>query len=242
MQKAIENTKLLLGEASLFRIQRWFEWAQEIERSNRVFKRITTAKDKEQLEDALIEIQYALIFSGLGFSVEFEPMGDRGPDLGISRDGHNVVVEIRRFRKVTDGPPVLSFDDFDDENFVLPEYGNIPRDVRKAFEKIRDKFRQIGNQKGIIAIWNDDEDLDEIEVMEAVYNIRKDVSRGVLEAPDELLFVLYGSKWIGAGKRQLLCFPFQDLDDPVARWKTEIEQETACKHIEAALSKKTTSS
>ena len=235
MQKAIENTKFLLGEASISWAQRWFEWAQDIDRSNRVFRRIASAKDKEQLQDSIIEIQYALIFAGLDFSVEFEPLGNRGPDLGINRNSNKAVVEIMRFRKVNEDLPVLNIDN---ENFVLPEYGNVPRDVRKSFNKILAKFRQVENQKGIIAIWNDDEELEEIEVMESVYNIRKDVNHGVLETPDDLLFALYGSKWIGAGKRQLYCFPFQNLDEPFSKWTTEIEQETAYSHIETALKAK----
>lgn len=236
MKKAIENTKLLLGEVSMFWDQRWFEWAQEIDRSNRVFKRIASAKDKEQLKDALVEIRYALIFSGLGFEVEFEPEGNRGPDLGISRDGVKAVVEIKRFRKVNDGPPVLNIDDFDDENFVLPEYGNIPRDVRKVFNRILDKFRQIGSQKGIIAIWNDDEEIEEIETSFAVYDIRKDANRGLLEMPDGLLFTLYGATWMKG--QHLYCFPFQNLEKPFDKWQAEIEQETLYSLIETALKAK----
>ena len=72
-------------------------------RSNRVFARIAAASDKEQLEDYLAEVRYALIFCGLGFEVTIEPGGNKGPDLSISRDGHSAVVEIMRFRKVYSG-------------------------------------------------------------------------------------------------------------------------------------------
>lgn len=231
MQKAIENTRLILGEQSLTLAQRWFEWACKINNSNRVFRRVASAKDKEQLIDCLAEIRYALIFAGLGFDIEFEPAGNRGPDLGIKRNGEEAVVEIMRFRKINSEVPMLNFDD---ENLTLPEYGNIPRDVRKAFDKILTKFRQVENRKGIIAIWNDDEELEEIETVTAVNNIRTDVIKGLMTIPGGLLFALYGSKWIG--NKQLYCFSFQNLDQPFETWKAELEQATVFDHIERALS------
>ena len=231
MQKAIENIKLLLGEKSAILAQRWFERANKVKKSKRVFQRIASAKDKEQIADSLAEIRYALIFAGLGFEVEFEPMGNQGPDLGIKRDNKEAVVEVKRFRKTSSEIPLLNLDD---ENLTLPEYGNIPRDVRRAFDKILTKFRQVEYQTGIIAIWNDDEELEEVETDTAVYNIRNDVKRGLLKTPDGLLFALYGSKWIG--NKQLYCFPFQDLDQPFGSWRTELEQATVFEHIERALS------
>lgn len=232
MQKAIENTRLLLGEKSATLAFRWFKWADKINRSNRVFQRIASAKDKEQIADSLAEIRYALIFAGLGFDVEFEPVGNRGPDLGIKRNNEEAVVEIMRFRKINSEVPLLNLDD---DNLILPEYGNIPRDVRKAFDKILSKFRQIGNQKGIIAIWNDDEELEEIETLTAVENIRTDVKKGLMTIPNRLLFTIYGSKW-QLGNKQLYCFPFQILEQPFETWKMELEKAPVFDHIEHALS------
>lgn len=232
MQKAIENTRLLLGEQSAILAQRWFGRTQEIGKANRVFQRITSTKDKEQLLDYLAEVRYALLFAGFGFEVEFEPVGNRGADLGIMRDGEIAVVEIMRFRKINSGLPLL---DLEDENPILPEYGNIPRDIRKAFDKLLAKFRQIENRKGIIAIWNDDEELEEIETDAAVYDIRNDVKKGLLTIPNGLLFALYGSKWIG--NQQLYCFPFQDLEQPFETWKVEIEKADVFSVIERALSR-----
>ena len=232
MQKAIENIKLLLGEKSAILAQRWFDWAHKVNRSNRVFQRIASTKDKEQIADSLAEIRYALIFAGLGFDVEFEPVGNQGPDLMIKRDNIEVVVEVRRFRKTNLDLPILNLDD---EDLTLPEYGNIPRDVRRAFDKILDKFRQIEYQKGIIAIWNDDEELEDVETDTAVYNLRNDAKNGLLKIPDGLLFALYGSKW-QLGNKQLYCFPFQNLAQPFETWKTELEEATVSNHIERALS------
>ncbi len=232
MQKAIENIRLILGEQSATFAERWFVRAQDITKVNRAFRRIESAKDKEQLLDYLAEIRYALFFIGSGFEVEFEPAGNRGADLGIMRDGEKAIVEIMRFRKINSGLPLLNLED---ENLILPEYGNIPRDIRKAFDKLLAKFRQIENQKGIIAIWNDDEELEEIETEAAVYDIRNDVKKGLLAIPNGLLFALYGSKWIG--NQQLYCYPFQDFEQPFETWKTEIEKADVFSVIERALSR-----
>ena len=200
-----------------------------MQRASKVFTRIASAPDREQLEDYLNEIQYALIFMGVGFQVEFEPSGSKGPDLGIVRDGQRVIVEIMRFRKIYPGPPVFYRSD---GNLILPEYGNPLRDIRKASDKILSKFTQVGNQQGVIAIWNDDEDLEEGETEMAVRNIRND--GGIRSLPNGLLFVLYGSKWIG--NKQLHCFPVRHLDQPYQTWRTELEMATVAEHIRRALS------
>lgn len=231
MDKALANLKQLLGEQAAQRYRIYFERVRQMPGANKVFGRIASATDKEQLADYLAEIQYALIFTGLGFEVEFEPSGSKGPDLGIARDGQQAIVEIMRFRKIYPGPPVL---DLSDENLVLPAYGNPPRDIRKAFEKILAKFAQVGSQPGIIAIWNDDEDLEEAETETAVSDIRSDVGKGILSLPSGLLFVLYGSKWIG--NKQLYCFPFRRLGQPYEAWKAEIEMALVSDHIRRALS------
>ena len=62
-------------------------------------------------------------------------------------------------------PPVL---DLECDDLELPGHGNPPRDIRKAAEKIRAKFPQIGSEQAIIAIWNDEEELEELEVEAAV--------------------------------------------------------------------------
>lgn len=231
MKDAFENIRLLLGDKSVHLYQRWFDRIQVIQKSNRVFERIESAKNREQIEDYLAEIRYALIFIGLGFEVEFEPEGNKGPDLGIKRDNENVVVEIKRIRKTDSELPLLKLDD---ENLELPEYGDIQQESRKTFGNIVKKFRQVKGQKGIIAIWNDDDVLDEIGSIFAVSWINTEVKNGLLTIPKDLLFILYGSKWIG--NQQLYCFPFQNLLQPFETWKIEFEGENVFDHIENALS------
>lgn len=193
---------------------------QDMPGANRILIRIASVNSKEQLEDYLAEVTYALIFAGLGFLVEIEPLGKKGPDLRISRDGNQAIVEIMRFNKVRPGPPVL---DLLNETTVLSEYGNPVRDTRKAFEKIVAKFPQIGSEEAIIAIWNDEGDLEEIEVEMAVSDLCRDGAQNILSVPNGLLFILYGS-WARPNNKQLHCFQVHCPTQPYqVIWARELE-------------------
>lgn len=48
--------------------------------------------------DYFAEIRFGLIFTQLRFEVEFEPVGMKGPDLGVCRDKQSAYAEVRRFR------------------------------------------------------------------------------------------------------------------------------------------------
>jgi len=216
-------------------IQAELERIRQMPGASRLIRRIAAASDKEQLDDYLAEVRYALIFAGLEFQVEIEPFGSKGPDLRVSRDGQSASVEVMRFRKVYPGPPIL---DLENDNLLLPEYGNPPRDIRKAAEKIQAKFAQIGNEQAIIAIWNDEEELEELEVATAVNFMRQDAHRNVLSLPDGLLFVLYGSnaKHEG-GQKQLYCFPLHYPRQPYqVVWQQELDSSLVHTLIRRALS------
>jgi hypothetical protein len=221
MDKALAHLHNIFGAQVAEWHAQYFKRIQAIPNAKSVFDRISSTSDKEQIEDYLAEIRFALIFLGLRFEVTFEPFGKQGPDLQVKRDNHQMIVEVMRFRKVYPGPSALNLED---ENLDLPIYGNPPRDVRKSFEKILSKFRQVNGQYSIIAIWNDDEDLEEVEVRTAANEISNDVGNDILSIPHGLLFILYGSKWIGRNK-QLHCFPFRILEEPYCKWKTELENQ-----------------
>ncbi len=68
----------------------------------------------------------------------------------------------------------------------------------------------------IIAVWNDDEDLDEVDMELALRDLQRDSS-----LPAGLHMVLYGSKWCGS--QQLWCFPMKTLDGDVQQWANELE-------------------
>ena len=148
--------------------------------ANRKFRRIADAPNIEQLGDCLAEILYALIFAGLEFRVEIEPLGEEGPDLRISRDWKSAIVEIMHFRQIYPGPPKLSVSD---EDAILGTYGNPSRDIRKSIQKILKKISQVGNDESIIAIWNDDKDLEEIEVRHAINDLRDEATQHIQSLP-----------------------------------------------------------
>jgi len=209
VKKALQKVEKLFNKDVAQSWYPYFRRLQLIPGANRIFKRIASSKDIEQLRDYLIEIRYTLVFVGLGFQAEIEPLGSKGPDLKIIRDGHQILVEITRFRKIYPGPPLL---DLSDENAILIPYGNPARDIRKAFEKILKKFSQVSSDEAIIAIWNDDEDMGNREVSTAAIDLCNDASQGRINLPAGLLFILYGSKYLGGlDNRQLYCFPLRYL-------------------------------
>ena len=233
MDEALKTVSQFLNEYATRLYAKYFERVKNMPGANRLFRRIASAPDEEQLEDYLVEVRYALIFAGLGFKVEIEPLGRRGPDLAISRGNHQAIVEVMRFRKMYPGPPVL---DLSNPITILPEYGNPPRDIRKAFEKILNKFSQVGSEESIIAVWNDDGDMEEAEVETAVIQLRNDGARQILSLPEGLQFVLYGSNAVPGG-RQLFCFPLRyQYQSHQIVWQQELASSTAHDLIQRALS------
>jgi len=226
IDKAINKLVEFLDEPVFETYRLWLDRIRSMPGANGLFERIAVAADQETLCDYLAEALYILVFTGLGFQVEIEPYGKKGPDLKVSRDRNEAVVEITRFRTVHPGPPILNLSDV---NAILSEYGNPARDIRKAIRKISKKFLQVGSEKSIIAIWNDDEDMEELEVEAAVHDLRNEES-----LPDGLLFIVYGSKWIG--RKQLHCFPFRHSIDPhYALWQREFDSSIASEVIQQAL-------
>src|SRR5918996_320146 len=210
METALERASQLISPGEILLLQKQFKRMQQMPGASGLFRRVASATDREQLADYLAEVRYALIFAGLQFEVQIEPLGRQGPDLKVSRDDHEAFVEVMRFRKVSSGPPPL---DLSDENLVLQVYGNPLRDIQKTFEKLVAKFRQVQDAQAIIVIWNDDGDLEELEVQAAVMSLREDASRGILLLPSSIIFVLHGSPWIQAGNhKQLHCFTLHIAD------------------------------
>lgn len=224
----------LLEENAAQVYMRRLERARRIAGAERIFDRISYATHREKLLDYLAEVNYALVFVSLGFEVEFEPFGTVGADLGITKGNQQVIVEVTRFRPVNPGPPEMAMSG----EMNIEEYGNFQRDLRKAVRKIYRKFAQVKNQKSVIAIWNADRDLEEMEVKEAVRSLWHDD-----DLPDGLLFLLYGSAliapaWVGPrGHQQLYCFPFRLITEPAyTSLQRELESYTLSQHIERALS------
>ena len=223
-QKALQNVSLLLekSEAQLWRSR--LERVGQMAGASLKFKRIASARDKEGLYDYLAEIRYALVFAGLGFQVRLEPLGEKGPDLEISRDGHTAVVEVKRFRRINPGPLKISLSDkeFLDDTFLLEPWGNLEKEVNKCISQVRKKFKQVGDKASIIALWNDDEDLDEVGHEEAVRRLHDYAGQDSSSLPSGLMFILYGSNWCRP-RQQFYCFQLRILEKPHINWIQEIE-------------------
>lgn len=222
LNKAKQNSFLLLekNEAQLWEVL--LERVQQLPGVSSTFRRIADATDRDQLCDYLAEIRYALVFTGLGFKVQFEPLGKMGPDLGISRDGHRAVVEVKRFRQVDFDPPnfSLSSKEFLHDTFSLDPYGNPERDIKKTIRGIAGKFKQVGNRVSIIALWNEKEN--DIETEIAVRELCNDTAQQAFTLPPGLLFILYGSSW-QRPRQQFHCFPLRILGTPQSDWMRELE-------------------
>ena len=168
---------------------------------NVILRRLGAAQDVEPLLDSLAEVRYALVFRSIGCGISWEPLGPAGPDLEVRSGDAAFAVEVARFRPMNDGPPPLGH--------FLEVYGNPDRDVAKSITKIAGKFRQIGDRRAIIALWNDDEALEDLEVRVAAADLRQSSQR-----PAGLVGVVYGSKWIS--HQQLFWFSVAPATDPVA--------------------------
>lgn len=183
---------------------------------------VLTASDQDVFLDYLAELRYALVFRGLGFSVRFEPCGATGPDLEVMRDGRAAMVEVAKFRSRNPGPPLRDPD-------ILEEYGNPERDIAKSIAKVRHKFNQARGDLYVVAIWNGDDDLEELEMQFAVQRL---ALRS--ECPLSLQFVLYGSPWVG--RQQLHCFRTSSmLADPLSAWKSDLGQTTVMAAVRRAV-------
>jgi hypothetical protein len=201
----------------------------------RLFRQIACASEINQLNDYLAEVRYALAFAALGFQIEIYPNGKKGPDLAVSRDAARVMVEVTRFREVHPGPPALGNDAI---SGFLAEYGNPERDIRKSFEKILAKLPQLSHDLAIVAVWNDDGDLEELEVRDAVGSLRQDASTGKFAIPAGFLLVIYASPWVRARDgKQIWCFPMTEaMPLQVHAWCQELESSRVSSLIHAAMS------
>ena len=238
MDKAINKIIQYLPNFDSQYLQKQFLVINQLPGAQQIFKRISSTADKEEIKDYIIEIWYSLAFVGLSFNVEIEPLGKQGPDLKISRDDNHAFVEIMRFRKVYPGPPEFNLSDGQE---MLSDYGDIHRDVEKAFRKILNKFSQIGKENSIIAIWNDDGDMEEAHVKTAVAKLSEDATKNIFSLPEGLFSILYGSEWVHlCDKKQLYCFPLKRLQHSYHQktWQKELESSTIKELINNAISVK----
>lgn len=158
----------------------------------RIARKVVRAGDTEEVRDILAEARFALALVGFGFGVGVEPLGKAGPDLDVELDGQRLLLEVTRLRLKRQMPVF----DFSDPNPMLAELGDPLPDVRRAYDKTRGKLSQLNRKPGAIAVWNDDEVLDDAHCRTAIHWVQKDLEAGAAPSAERLELVLYLSNWI----------------------------------------------
>jgi hypothetical protein len=229
MKKAMQRIEVFCDGSTASELKNWLSKAQMWPNSAAFLHSLAVAVDKDSLLDHLATLRYGLIFRSLGFLPSFEPTGSHGPDLLIARDGTSATVEVTRFRGLNPSPAVLTEAAYLRDEWLLEPYGNPQRDVAKSIRKVRDKFRQAIAPHAIIAVWNDDEALEELEMRIALRDLQQD-----LRLPAGLELVVYGSPWVG--HFQLYSFPMKpQLDASMQELAQQIEAVSIYAAINAAL-------
>ncbi len=188
--------------------------AARLGRSDSICRRIAQAKNTEQILDYVAEGRFGLLFAHLRFATRFEPLGLKGPDLSISRDGQSAYVEVKRFR------PGDRAEEIGDE---LTPYGNPAKDIKKILDRIIDKFKQLDCGNGVVALCSDHDDLEELEFEFAMKDIALTAGTGIRELPDTLLFCVYAPAWRRVGQR-IYAEPFKKLSEPFLTWADDLRK------------------
>ena len=205
VDRALERAKQYSGAFDISTVFGVIKALGVLDGGDALLKHLADSKLDEDFDDYLAEVWFIAAFTSCGYEITIYPEGSEGPDLLIRKNGESSYVEVTRFRKDGEGPPPMPDDS---ENHQLPGYGSPQKDQRKANNKIFHKFRQTGTLPSAVAIWNDDGDMEDVEVEAASGEIRINPLR-----PPNLEMVLYGSKWIG--DRQFYAFPLSEQRSPV---------------------------
>ena len=233
LERALNNVQSVLGIPSL---RACFVRFSKLDKSASKLKTLAGTRRKDQILSYLAELRYTLVFLGLGFHIEIEPLGRKraGPDLKISRDGACGFVEVRYFADVHSNPPKkVSLEELRQHDFRLEPYGNPARDQQRVHDRILEKLEQLVEDTSILVLWNDKEDMEEGETECAVRQIQEEASSGLVSIPDSLLFIVYGSDWWG--RQQFYCYPLRETKEPHSQWMHELETSSAMASINRAL-------
>jgi hypothetical protein len=192
--------------------------------SDSVFRRISRAKENEAVFDYLAEIRFGLTFAGLEFDLRFEPCGEKGSDLLVSRDGQSAHVEVRRIRASLDEPEPPSLDLGDDSiDAMLAPYGDFEKSVKKLEDELSAKFSQIGTGTSIIACWSDRLSVEEDDFEVVIRHLLIDAQTGAKRIPAGLLFCMFGWNWFTARGQGLRCGVLKDLAEPFVSWASDLK-------------------
>ena len=85
------------------------------------------------------------------------------------------------------------------------------------------KFKQLDCGNGVVALWSDHDDLEELEFEFAMKDIALGSSTGIRELPDTLLFCVYAPAWRRIGQR-IYAEPFKKLSEPFLIWVDDLRR------------------
>ncbi len=264
MDQALERVRVLLGTAQEGKWCPRFERVARMPNAQAIFKEINTNvrldnKDAvELLSDRLAAIIYALIFSGLGFVVEWEPFeksrekGGKNPDLRITRDDHMAIVEVKRIRRKKDNqanvslePSRISLEEMREDDWLLEPYGDLDKESRKTYthlSEIRGEHSQLRGEESILAIWDEDNTEDASSAYTQNYVLWEN-NQEIFTLPQGLRFMVCyfpNAIWqrIRAGQplQELYCYPLQPSEPFHEDWQRELEGASIKELINKALS------
>ncbi len=201
----------------------------------RIPRKVVHAGDTEEVRDILAEARFALALVGFGFGVDVEPLGKAGPDLGIALGERHLLIEVTRLRLQREMPVF----DFSDPTPMLADLGDPLPDVRRAYDKIRGKISQLNRRPGAIAVWNDDEVLDDLHCRTAIHWVERDLEAGLAASAEHLELVLYLSSWVSCTDcADLSAWTVQPLPAPWVRaWQERLDREDSRRALQAAVQK-----
>jgi len=232
-QKADQRMREVLPTRQAEGLIRLVGFVRSVKGSDAKFKRFAGAKTAEEVFDIHAEITYALIFMGVGFGAEFEPLGEEGPDLMVTRDGHSAYVEVKRFRNSA-VPGARNLSDPDGIP-IFQQYGNPLKDIAKIRGELMKKFRQVREGNGIVAFWSDNDHLD-IEFPFAVTDVREDVYNQIQTVPEGFLFSVFASDSMAVRQhQQIYCRSVSPLQEPSSTWVYDLESSLVDDCIRSAL-------
>ncbi|WP_277059024.1 hypothetical protein, partial [Trichlorobacter lovleyi] len=156
------------------------------------FTRVKEVSSKEELYDYLAEIRYALLFKSLDFEVTMEPEGDKGPDLKITKDDIVAFVEVTRFRPTKELQNTYNMSQSPEGEIEVEEYASVDKCIQKIYSKVTGKFNQLKDYYGILALWNDSDEIDFEDILPSIKNIKSITDESVV-IPDNLNLIVFAS-------------------------------------------------
>ena len=235
IERAYDKIVILRGRDQADFWRKLLSVIQPCDHSSSLFRRIAQAADNDQLADCLVEGMFVFHFLDHGFAVSIIPGSskERRPDLRVSRDGQTAVVEIKHYRHKHPGPPLLDLDEYrrTGKTPLLAKYGDYERDEKRCHRILVNTLEQIfahidGKEPFIIAFWNSDDDLDELQFSSSVQSLLAR-ERNILP-PDSCGFSLFRSNWIefpnGRRIQQFYATPLTPMiPGTIAKWMDDLE-------------------